>query len=313
MTPGGGTAASRRLPRILCVGMPIRDLLFRVSDFPRGGSRNAVSHFDEICGGNALNAAISIARLGGRAALTGPIGDDRETSNRIILERMAIEGIDGAGLVQLPGVVTPTSAVVIDSSGERTNFTYRDPRLWQVRLPEAATLLRDCDAILTEARCAAFAADLYTEAGKRGLPVVVDIDSAVSLQEGLLTAATHLIFSSEALQATAGVADDAEALWKIAQVTPAFLAATRGPAGAIWRDRQGKLRETAGFVVKAVDTLGAGDVFHGAFVLALTERQELAEALRFAAAAAALKCCRHGGSLACPQRVEVEDFLYKHR
>jgi sulfofructose kinase len=308
MMAGSDTAASRRVPRILCVGMPIRDLLFRVSNFPQGGSRNPVNHFAEICGGNGLNAAISIARLGGRAALTGPIGES-PTSNGIILERMALEGIDGSGLVHLRGAVTPTSAVVIDSSGERTNFTYRDPRLWEVRLPDAATLLQDCDAILTEARCAAFAAALYAEARKRGIPVVVDIDSAISLSDILLTAASHLIFSSEGLQATAGVADDAEALRKIATVTPAFLAATRGPNGAVWLDEQGLLRETAGFVVRAVDTLGAGDVFHGGFTLAITEGLGLSEALRFAAAAAALKCSRHGGSLACPQRLEVVEFL----
>ena len=58
-----------------------------------------------------------------------------------------------------------------------------------------------------------------------------------------------------------------------------------------------------------MDTLGAGDVFHGAFTLAITEEQDLPRALRFASAAAALKCTRHGGAFACPQRPEVEALL----
>jgi sugar/nucleoside kinase (ribokinase family) len=58
-----------------------------------------------------------------------------------------------------------------------------------------------------------------------------------------------------------------------------------------------------------VDTLGAGDVFHGAFALAITEKQDLRAALRFASAAAALKCTRFGGAFAAPQRAEVEALL----
>jgi len=69
------------------------------------------------------------------------------------------------------------------------------------------------------------------------------------------------------------------------------------------------MEETPAFPVHTVDTLGAGDVFHGAFALALTEKQDLREALRFASAAAALKCTRFGGAFAAPQRAEVEALL----
>jgi sugar/nucleoside kinase (ribokinase family) len=129
------------------------------------------------------------------------------------------------------------------------------------------------------------------------------------LQDGLLTAASHVLFASDQVQETAGVADDGEALKRLAGLTPAFLAATRGPRGTIWLDEAGELEETPAFPVQAVDTLGAGDVFHGAFTLGLAEGAEVREALRFAAAAAALKCTRHGGGMAAPQRVEVEELL----
>jgi len=300
-------------PRILRIGMPVRDLTFRVPGVPARGSKEHAGHFEEICGGNALNAAIGIVRLGGRASICGPMGDSHETSSRYIFEQMAHEGIDTRHIVHMRGLVTPISAIMIDPSGERTIVTFRDPELWKVRLPGADTLLEDCQAVLTESRCAEFCTDLCAEARRRGIPVIVDADRAMSLREGLLTASSHLVFSSEPLQETADVADDGEALKKLSRLTPSFLAGTRGPQGTIWLDENGNLQQTPAFPVHTVDTLGAGDVFHGAFALAVTENQELREALRFASAAAALKCTRFGGAFAAPQRPEVEELLNQGR
>lgn len=298
-----------RKPRILCIGMPVRDLTFRVQGLPARGFKVSAEHFAEICGGNALNSAIAIAKLGGRASICGPMGDAGETSSRYIFDRMAELGIETDHIVHMPGLVTPISAIMIDPSGERTIVTFRDPELWKVRLPDTDALLDDCDAILTENRCAEFCTDLCTEARRRGIPVVVDVDRAMSMREGLLTASSHLIFSSEALQATADVADDAAALLRMAKVTSSFLAGTRGPQGTLWLDPQGAVQETPAFPVHTVDTLGAGDVFHGAFALAITESQSVPDALRFASAAAALKCTQFGGAFACPQRPEVQALL----
>jgi sulfofructose kinase len=305
--------APKITPRILCIGIPVRDLTFRVQGVPARGSKENAGHFEEICGGNSLNAAIGIVRLGGRASLCGPIGDASETASRYIFDRLAHEGIDTRHIVHMPGLVTPISAIMIDPTGERTIVTFRDPELWKVRLPDADTLLDDCSAILTESRCAEFCTDLCAEARRRGIPVIVDVDRAMSLSEGLLTASSHLVFSSEPLQETADIADDGEALKKIARLTPSFLAGTRGPRGTIWLDERGQLQETPAFPVHTVDTLGAGDVFHGAFALAITENRELRDALRFASAAAALKCTRFGGAFAAPQRIEVEQLLSQGR
>jgi sulfofructose kinase len=302
-------AAPKIPPRILCIGMPVRDLTFRIQELPERGFKVNASHFEEISGGNALNAAIGIVRLGGRASICGPMGDARETSSRYIFDKLAHEGIDTRHIVHMPGLVTPISNIMIDPSGERTIVTFRDPELWKVRLPEADGLLEDCSAILTENRCAEFCTELCVEARRRGIPVIVDVDRTMSLREGLLTASSHLVFSSEALQSTAGVADDAEALRKIAKLTPSFLAGTRGAQGTLWLDEHQTLQQTPAFPVHTVDTLGAGDVFHGAFALAITEKQDLPDALRFASAAAALKCTRFGGAFAAPQRTEVEELL----
>lgn len=298
-------------PRILCIGIPVRDLTFRVDSVPARGSKANATHLAEICGGNALNAAIAMARLGGRVEFAGPMGDARETSSSFILERMAAEGIDIRHIVRMPGAATPVSAIIIDATGERTLTIYRDPALWAVKLSDADALLADCQAVLVESRCGAFCIDLCVEARRRGIPVIVGVDRAMALTDGLFTAASHLLFSSEQVQETAGVADDGEALNRLAGLTPAFLAATRGPRGTIWLNEAATPEETPAFPVEAVDTLGAGDVFHGAFTLRLAEGGGLREALRFAAAAAALKRSRHGGGLAAPQRIEVEDLLRK--
>jgi sugar/nucleoside kinase (ribokinase family) len=293
--------------------MPVRDLTFRIEELPERGFKVNASHLEEICGGNALNAAIGIVRLGGRAAICGPMGDARETSSRYIFEKLAHEGIDTSHIVHMPNLLTPISSIMIDPRGERTIVTFRDPELWKVRLPRADELLHDCSAILTENRCAEFCTDLCAEARRRGIPVIVDVDRTMSMREGLLTASSHLVFSSEALQSTAGVSDDGEALKKIARLTPSFLAGTRGAKGTIWLDDQQNLQQTPAFPVHTVDTLGAGDVFHGAFALAITENQDLRQALRFASAAAALKCTRFGGAFAAPQRAEVEALLGQGR
>ena len=91
-------------------------------------------------------------------------------------------------------------------------------------------------------------------------------------------------------------------------MTSSFLAVTEGPRDVLWR-KGARLRKSPVFAVEAVDTVGAGDVFHGALTLALAEGRDMVAALRFAAAAAALKCTRLGGSAAAPWRGEVEALL----
>jgi len=302
-------ARQTRKPRILCIGMPVRDLIFRVAGVPERGNKDPADGFAEIAGGNSPNAAISIARLGGDVLLSGPVGGLNAASNITIVDQFRSEGIDTGGLVEVDGVVTPISSIMIDPSGERTIVTFRDPKLWTVNLPSSDVLLDGCDAILAENRCAEFATDICAEAHRRGIPVVIDADRVMSLREGLLQVSSHIIFSAEALRATAGESDEVAALRKVARLTPALLGVTSGAKGTIWLAEHGNPRHMPAFPVHTVDTLGAGDAFHGAFTLATAEGQPLEQAMRFASATAALKCTRFGGAFGSPQRTEVEDFL----
>ncbi|MGY3106528.1 hypothetical protein ACVWW7_003155 [Bradyrhizobium sp. LM6.9] len=150
------------------------------------------------------------------------MGDAREISSGFILERMEAEGIETTQIVRMPGLMTPVSAIMIDPSGERTLTIYRDPALSTVKLPDADALLADCRAVLVESRCATFATSLCAEARRHGIAVIVGVDRAMSLQDSLLTVASHLLFASEQVQETACIADDGAALKRLAALTPAF-------------------------------------------------------------------------------------------
>ena len=146
----------------------------------------------------------------------------------------------------------------------------------------------------------------------RGVPVIIDGDRATQLDDPLFRIATHVIFSSEALRATTNLTDLTAALANAAATIDGFLAVTNGPDEVLWMDN-GKVQRMPVFAVDAVDTLGAGDTFHAAFALALAERRDPMSAMRFGAAAAALKCTCFGGISGTPLRAEVEAFLASER
>jgi sugar/nucleoside kinase (ribokinase family) len=145
-------------------------------------------------------------------------------------------------------------------------------------------------------------------ARERGIPVVIDGDGRMSDGCELLRLASHVVFSAEALRATAGHEDLCAALAWLGAGRQTFLAATDGADDILWWDGR-VVQRLPVFAIEAVDTLTAGDVFHGAFVLALAQARREVDALRFAAAAAALKCSRFGGGAAAPTRAEVETLL----
>jgi sugar/nucleoside kinase (ribokinase family) len=106
----------------------------------------------------------------------------------------------------------------------------------------------------------------------------------------------------------AGTDDLATALHATAPLVRGFIGVTASERGFYWRD-DARIRHMPAPAVKAVDTLAAGDVFHGAFALALAEGRTPAEAGRFACVAASLKCRSFGGRLGTPDRTEVDAFL----
>jgi sulfofructose kinase len=139
---------------------------------------------------------------------------------------------------------------------------------------------------------------------------VLDGDRPTVEDDPLFRIASHVIFSWECLRETTGVADLGEGLQRIARNTDAFLAVSNGPDDIVYLAGRALCRLPV-FRIDAVDTLGAGDAFHGGFALALAEGQSEVDAMRFGAAVAGIKCTRLGGSAGAPTRAEVEAFLAK--
>ena len=295
---------------ILCAGIIVLDEVFQVECFPQPDGKTQAQGFFVVNGGCAANAAVAIARLGGRAALAGPLGGPagEDSNGDRILAALANEQIDCRGCERLAGVSTALSAIFIDARGERMIVTYRDHRLAAATPTDPERLVASAGAVLADNRYPEFVRPICAAARGRGLTVVLDADRPTEMSEDLFRIATHVVFSSECLRATTGLDDLGEALARIAGMTSSFLAVTNGAQDVLWREGQ-ILRRSPVFAMRAVDTLGAGDVFHGAFTLALVEGREVAAAMRFAAAAAGLKCTRLGGSTSAPRRAEVEAFL----
>jgi len=295
---------------ILCAGIIVLDEVFRVDRFPQPDAKAQAQSFFIVNGGCAANAAVAIARLGGRAALAGPLGGPpgEDSNGDRVLAALAREEIDCSGCQRLAGVATALSAIFIDARGDRMIVTHRDDRLAAATPADPAGLVACADAVLADNRFPEFVRPICVAARARGLTVVLDADRPTQMSDELFRIATHVVFSAECLRATTGLDDLGAALAAIAGTTPSFLAVTQGPRDVLWREGA-RLRKSPVFAVDAIDTLGAGDVFHGAFTLALAEGRDLVAALRFAAAAAGLKCTRIGGSMAAPRRAEVEALL----
>ena len=299
-------------PKILCSGIAVQDIVMRVENFPAPGTKVAASDFIITGGGCAANAAVAIARLKGRAAFAGPLGGQKDAVSDRILKDLTAEGIDCSGVARVDGGTASVSLILLDAEGEKTIATRRGVKLGNTLPADAAALAKDADAVLVDNRFPDFVTAVCRAAQARKIPVVIDLDQATTPDDPLLALGTHVISSTEALRGTTGSDDYAAGLKRLADHLQCFLAVTDGPNGVYWLEH-GTLHHMPAFAVKAIDSLGAGDAFHGAFTLALAEGRDLETALRFASATAALKCTRFGGASAAPTRAEVDVFLKRQK
>ncbi len=287
--------------------MSALDAIYRVPAIPATPTKVLATAFTECGGGMAANASVAVARLGGDARYWGRVGDDALGTR--ILDQLAAEGVDVASVRRIPGCVSPSAAILVDARGERLVCAYNDPRLDADPAWLPLEQIADCHAVLVDVRWPAGAAAVLDAARRQGLPAVFDGD--VGPREALLDLArraTHVMFSQPGLATASGRFTPGEGLATIARSVPGVLGVTLGAGGFLWREGTREHRIAAPKVV-AVDTLAAGDVWHGAFTLGLAEGQDVAAAGRFANAAAAIKCSRAGGRLGAPSREEVTALL----
>jgi sulfofructose kinase len=291
---------------VACVGVAALDLVFSVDEIPTRPRKHFASGFREVGGGMAANAAVTVAALGGGARYVGRLGTDA-IGDRIVAELEGL-GVDTSRTPRVAGRSSPVSAVFVDRGGARLIVNHTDPGLFEDQTIEGDDVA-GADAVLADLRWPEGATAALRAAAARGRRAVLDFDlSPATGTDEPLTVATHVAFSQPALARLSGVEDPGEGLRSVRARTEAFLAVTAGADGVYWL-ADDAVRHLPAFPVRVVDTLGAGDVFHGALALGLAEDQPIEDALRLAAAAAALKCTRSGGRAGIPTRDEVEAFL----
>jgi sulfofructose kinase len=293
--------------RVLCLGMSALDTIYQVPSIPSVPTKILATGYTECGGGMAANASVAVARLSGQASYWGRVGDDA-LGTRICAE-LAAEGVDVSQVRRVPDCVSPSAAILVADDGERLVCAYNDPHLdrdasW-LRMHDATTF----DAVLADVRWPEGAMRVLDAARSAGKPAVLDGDiGPVDVLRDLATRATHAIFSETGLIAATGQHDVVTGLRAIAAHTSAIVGVTLGVQGVRWIEHE-RLHAAPAPRVQAVDTLGAGDVFHGAFTLALAEGATTTHAMHFANAAAAIKCTRFGGRRGAPSRPEVEALL----
>jgi sulfofructose kinase len=302
------------MKRVLCVGHAVQDYVFRVTRMPERAEKHRATGFATAGGGPAATAAVAIARLGGAARLAARLGDDTIAAE--IETELRGFGVDCSALRRFAGRQSSVSAVFVDDAGERMIVNHTDPRMPTDPTWIDDLALADVDAVLADTRWPEGAARALARARSAGLPAVLDADLPVPADGALLRAATHVAFSEPGLRQYAGDDDLPQALCRVARDTGAWCAVTVGADGVLVADGRRRGAEAAGaverlpaFRVQAIDTLGAGDAWHGAFALALTEGATEQDAVRAASAAAALKVSRSGGRAALPTRGERDRLL----
>jgi sulfofructose kinase len=293
---------------ILCAGMAVLDEVFRVERFPAANAKAQAAAFMSVVGGCAANAAVAIVRLGGKAQLAAALGAPADHIGDRILAALAREGVACPGIVRVKDANSTVSAILIDAQGTRSIVSYCDERLFTAVADDPAALLAGVDAVLADNWLPDLVVPICAAARDRGLPVIVDGDGPMAEDAALVRLASHLVFSAEGLRAATGAPDLGVALRRIGKHAHGFVAVTDGADDILWLEDE-SVRALPVFAVDAVDTLAAGDVFHGAFALALTEGSREVEALRFAAAAAGVKCTRLGGGSGAPNRSEVDSLI----
>lgn len=293
-------------PLVVCVGSGVLDQVYEVETQPRAGVKTAARGFRESGGGPAATAALAIARLGGRAAWWGRVGDD--AAGRFLRDQLAANGVDLSGLHVLPEACTVRATVIVDQAGERSIVVFR------AGMPPGAGFLAGRDpagaaVLLADTRWPDGAEIALRRARERGIACVLDADGGeVATLEGLAALCDHVVFSDEGLAEYIGAGSAEDRLAKAASRLRGVIAVTLGAAGSLWAI-DGAMTHVPAVRLEVCDTTGCGDVFHGAYALGLAEGMTPLASARFASAAAALKARAGRGWDGIPDRRAVEILM----
>ena len=292
---------------VVGMGLNAVDFISVVPEFPAPNSKMEILHFSKQGGGQVATALVALSRWGVKTKYIGKVGED--DLGNFSLHSIRQEGVEVSSVTTEPSATNQVAIILVEkSTGERTILWNRDERLMyrkgELRKEEVCSgkiLHLDGHDIQAALQCVRWAK-------KEGIPTMIDLDKVESLTSKLIQKIDFVITSSRFPMLYTGISDQRKALLELQKHTPGFLCATLGHEGAVALIN-GEFLLVKGFEVKALDTTGAGDVFHAGFIYGLLQNWEVAEILRFANAVAALKCRDLGGRKGIPSLEEVQRFL----
>jgi len=290
------------MAHVFVTGLATLDTIFRLDDLPVGGDKFRAQEAMITGGGGGANAAVAVARLGGIASFASRLGQDH--IGDMILAGLQAEAVDISAIRRTKNARSAFSSIYVTPAGERQIVNFRGDNL--PRDADSLQFPHAVDAALADTRWGAGAARTMAMAKARDIPGIIDAEAPIDLEQ--ISAASHIAFSQQGLAQLTGDSDCLTALKLASAATSAWVCVTAGPAG-VYCMIKGRIENVPAFDVAAVDTLAAGDIWHGAFALRLAEGADEITSAEFANAAAALKCQHFGGRQGCPNRAAVDDLL----
>src|SRR2546423_2872511 len=318
-----------RNPRIAVVGGMNMDLSIYVDRLPAAGESVEGSHTVRGPGGKGLNQAVAARRLGASVRLAGMIGTDMFGDE--LLTEVACAGLDPSWIGRTSEAATGLALIVIGPDGNNmiTAVAGANRKLSGQGLPALDSWLSGSDVIMLQLEvpievCLAVASAARSQAvtvmlNAAPMPPTVDRNLAelLGLTDLLVVNQTEASRLDAALagDATKAVPTSRDALdlaVRIRDAGPGIVVVTMGADGAIGAGSDGPCVVNS-FPVKAVDTVGAGDVFCAQLAVAWAMgKHPLAEAVRLACAAGALATTYRGIKSSMPDSDEVAALVALH-
>ncbi len=295
---------------IIAIGLACHDNLVVVPSLAAACEGTRVRAVLAQCGGVAATAAVAARALGARVQLWARVGDD--DYGAFVLAELRKRGVDTSGMAIVEGARTPVSTVLVEEgTGERRFLYYPGEGLdWYAddEPPDYARVER-AKALVVDGRLPETCLRAARRAREAGVPVVTDVGHAREHEVALLRLADYPVVSELALNELAPGRELAEFADELLAGAAKAVVLTRGERGAWLKERGCEARRLGAFPVEAVDTTGAGDVFHGAFAWAIADGRAPEQAVEVATAAAAIACTALGGQTAAPDVRTVEEAL----
>jgi sugar/nucleoside kinase (ribokinase family) len=289
-------------------GLNAVDHLCVVDAFPERDTKPRMRSFARLPGGQAASAMVVLSRLGYRAKYLGKVGGDE--LGAFSLESIRSEGVDVTDVAVVPGVTNQLAMIIVDGEKhERTILWHRPDEIATGPSELSADVVGAGRVLLVDGHDAPAAARAAELARERGALVVMDAESVKSGTRELVERVDILLASRDFPARLTGETNLDRSFDMIRSMGPRVVGVTLGRLGSIVMVSDGSVYGSPSYDVDVVDTTGAGDVYHGAFIVGLLEGWSVERTVDFANAAAALNCRGLGARAAPSSRREVEDLM----